>query len=256
MDRALTRALGFADDEIEHHFDAWSKHTHPDDADRLRQDAQAHIRGRTPFFENERRMVHQDGSNRWFLTRGSAVRQADGRVTRIIGTDTDITERKQVEASLEDARREFTRIARVTTLAQFAASIAHEVSQPLGAILMNSKACLTWLAGSGASTDELRAALLDIVDAANRADEVVTRDRDLFRQHRTTKQALDIKRIVSEVAMLVRTRLEQQHVALTMALDDTLPPSPATASSCSRSSSTCSSTASRPWKSWLRARAG
>ena len=92
-------------------------------------------------------MVHRDGSTRWFLTRGSAVRQADGRVTRIIGTDTDITERKQAEASLEDARREFTRIARVTTLAQFAASIAHEVSQPLGAILMNSKACLTVAGG-------------------------------------------------------------------------------------------------------------
>jgi two-component system sensor kinase FixL len=223
VDRALKRTLGFADDDIEHHFDAWSKHTHADDADRLRQDAQAHIHGGTQFFENERRMVHRDGSTRWFLTRGSAVRQPDGRVTRIIGTDTDITERKQVEASLEDARREFARIARVTTLAQFAASIAHEVSQPLSAILMNSKACLTWL-GSGASTTELRDALLDIVEAATRANEVVTRDRDLFRHHATTKQALDIKCIVNDVAMLVRTRLEQRHVALTMALDDTLPP--------------------------------
>ena len=224
VDPALSRALGIADHEVDNHVDPWDTALHPEDAARLRADAQACADGRTPSFESEHRMVHRDGSIRWFLTRGSSVRQADGRVTRITGTDTDITERKQVEASLEEARREFTRIARVTTLAQFAASIAHEVSQPLGAILMNSKACLRWLARPGASTTELRDALLDIVEAANRADEVVTRDRDLFRHHTTTKQALDITRIVTDVAMLVRTRLEQQHVALTLALDDTLPP--------------------------------
>jgi two-component system sensor kinase FixL len=223
VDPELKRALGFADHEIENQFDAWSKHVHPEDAGRLLLDAQAHLDGDTPYFENERRMVHRDGSIRWFLTRGSVVRQPDGRVVRITGTDTDITERKDAEARLEDARREFTRLARVTTLAQFAASIAHEVSQPMSAILMNSKACLRWLAGSEAPTAELRAALVDIVAAANRAQEVMTRDRELFRHHAAETQPLDIKGVVSEVAALARTRLAQSHVRLTMTLDDTLP---------------------------------
>jgi two-component system, LuxR family, sensor kinase FixL len=223
VDPALKRALGFADHEIENQFDAWCRHVHPADADRLLLDAQAHVAGGTLFFEIERRMVHRDGSVRWFLTRGSAVRQPDGRVVRITGTDTDITERKDAEARLEDARREFTRMARVTTLAQFAASIAHEVSQPMSAILMNSKACLRWLAGSGAPTADLRAALLDIVAAANRAQEVMTRDRELFRHHAADTQALDIKGVVTEVAALARTRLAQSHIELIMTLDDTLP---------------------------------
>jgi len=223
VDPALKRTLGFADHEIENRLDSWIAHAHAEDAARLQVDARAHLADGTPFFEHERRMVHRDGSIRWFLTRGSTVRQADGRVTRIAGTDTDITERKRAEANLEEARQEFTRIARVTTLAQFAASIAHEVSQPLGAILMNSKACLKWLAGADTSSDEIRAALADIVDSAKRAHEVLTRDRELFRHHAVETQTLDIGRIVRDVIALTRTRLEQGSVALTLALDDQLP---------------------------------
>jgi PAS domain S-box-containing protein len=224
VDPALKRALGYADREIDHRFESWKQHVHAEDADRLELEARAHVEAGTPFFEIERRMAHRDGSVRWFLTRGSAVRPAHGGVTRITGTDTDITERRHAEARLEDARREYTRMARVTTLAQFAASIAHEVSQPLGAILMNSKACLRWLAGSGVPTDELRAALQDIIDAANRAKQVVTRDRELFRHRTAEKQVLDLKRLAKDVAALSRTRLEQSSVELTMTLDDTLPP--------------------------------
>jgi signal transduction histidine kinase len=151
------------------------------------------------------------------------VREADGRVTRINGTDTDITERRHAEARLEDARHELTRMARVTTLAEFAASIAHEVSDPMGAILMNSKACLRWLEGegSGVRKDEVRAALQDIVESANRAKQVVNRDRELFRHRGTEKEALDIGRIVRDVAALARTRLEQSSVVLSMTLGDT-----------------------------------
>jgi PAS domain S-box-containing protein len=224
VDPALKRALGFADHEIESRFASWSQHVHPEDAGRLELDAQAHVAAGTPFFENERRMTHRDGSVRWFLTRGSAVREADGRVRQIIGTDTDITERKKVEARLEETRRELTRISRVTTLAEYAASIAHEVSQPLGAIVLHSKACLRWLTGGGAPTGELRDALSDIVEAANRADEVVTRNRDLFRHHATTKEALDIRRVVKDVIPFLRTRLEQHHIALVLRFDDTVPP--------------------------------
>lgn len=225
VDPALKHALGFDSDEVGNHFDSWSRHAHPEDADRLPLDAHAHVDGGTPFFEHERRMVHRDGSIRWFLTRGSAVRQADGSVARITGTDTDITERKRAEASLEEAQHEFTRMARVTTLAHFAASIAHEVSQPLSAILLHSRACLHRLAAPRASTDEVRAGLMDIIDSANRAHEVLTRDRDLFRHRASDKQGpLDIQRIVNDVAALARTRLEQSSVALSLTFDGDLPP--------------------------------
>ena len=221
VDPALKRALGFAEHEIGSRFDSWNRHVHPEDADRLHRDAHAHVGGRTASFEHERRMVHRDGSIRWFLTRGSAVRQADGSVTRITGTDMDITERKRAEADLEDARREFTRMARVTTLAHFAASIAHEVSQPLSAILMHSRAGLQRLAQQGGPTDEFRDGLLEIVDCANRAHEILTRDRDLFRNRASEKQEpLDITRIVDDVVALAQARLQQSGVTLSKTFDE------------------------------------
>ncbi len=220
VDPALRRALGFADDDEP---DSWDRALHPDDADRLRADAQACVDGRTPFFENEHRRVHRDGSVRWFMTRGSAVRHAGARVTRITGTVTDITERKRAEANLEETRHDLARVARVTSIDQCAASIAHELSQPLASIQLNSRACLRWLAGSGVSPDELHGALLDIAEAATLANGVITRDREQFRHRTAEKEVLDVNDIVREVASLVRTRLVQSQVALDVRLASDLP---------------------------------
>ena len=223
VDPAIRRALGFANHEGDNRLDPWDGAVHPEDAARLRADAQACVEGKLPFFENEHRMVHRDGSIRWFLTRGSAVRHADGRVKRLTGTDTDITERKRAEVNLEETRHELARVARVTSLAQCAASIAHELSQPLASIQLNSKACLRWLTGSGVSTDELHGALLDIAEAATLANGVISRDRELFRHHTVEKEVLDVNGIVHEVASLVRTRLYQSQVTLDVMLDNNLP---------------------------------
>ncbi len=223
VDPALKRALGFADHEIDNHLDSWGKRVHPEDISRVLMEAQAHIDGRTPCYECEHRMLHRDGSVRWFLARGSAERLPDGRVVRIIGTDTDITERKSAEAGLEETRHELARVARVTTLAEFAASIAHEVSQPLTAILMNVKACLRWLESPAPPSDDLHAALLDIADAANRANDVMSRNRTLFRHHTVEKQFLNINSVVRDVAALARTRLQQSQVTLETTLDEDLP---------------------------------
>jgi PAS domain S-box-containing protein len=222
VDPALRRALGFDDDESDEP-DSWDRALHPDDADRLRADAQACVDARTPFFENEHRRLHRDGSVHWFMTRGSAVRHADARVTRITGTVTDITERKRAEANLEETRHDLARVARVTSIAQCAASIAHELSQPLASIQLNSKACLRWMAGSGASTDELHGALQDIAEAATLANGVITRDREQFRYHTVEKEVLDVNDVVREVASLVRTRLQQSQVTLDVMLASDLP---------------------------------
>jgi PAS domain S-box-containing protein len=223
VDPTLRRALGFVDHDIDNRLDPWDTALHLEDAARLRADVQACAEGRTPSFESEHRMVHRDGSIRWFLTRGSAVRGAEGRVTRLTGTDTDITERKRAEANLEETRHELARVARVTSLAQCAASIAHELSQPLASIQLNSKACLRWLGGSGVSTDELHGALLDIAEAATLANGVITRDREQFRNHTVEKEVLNLNDIVHEVASLVRTRLQQSHVTLEVKLANNLP---------------------------------
>lgn len=223
IDPALKRALGFEDREIDNHIDAWSRRVHPEDATRFMAAARAHASGETPSFECEHRKVHRDGSVRWFLTRGSAERSSGGRAERIIGTDTDITDLKVAEAGLERTRHELARVSRVTTLAEFAASIAHEVSQPLTAILMNAQACLRWLRKPDPPNDELREALGEIAEAANRADDVMSRNRELFRHHTVQKQLVGINSVVAEVAVLARARLQHSSVTLETTLENGLP---------------------------------
>lgn len=92
--------LGFAEDEIDHTPEQWFSRVHPDDLDRLRFRLNAHLDGLTPHFEHEHRVRHRDGRYCWVLNRGLAVRDAQGQVTRMAGSQTDITARKQAEEQL------------------------------------------------------------------------------------------------------------------------------------------------------------
>lgn len=132
--------------------------------------------------------------------------------------------RHLAEAGLEQTRHELARVARVTTLAEFAASIAHELAQPLTAILANAQAGLRWVKGPSEKDDELRATLADIADAARLAREVTARNRRLFQQQPALKQRVDINGVVDDVVALARGRLERSGVALALALDPQLPP--------------------------------
>ena len=224
IDPALKSALGFAEAEIDNRLDSWLQHVHPDDVNRLVLDAHAHVHRNTLSFENEHRMIHRDGSVRWFLTRGSAVRVADGTAIRVIGTDTDITDRKSAEIRLEETRHELARVSRVTTLAQFASAVAHETSQPLNTILLNARACLRWLGRSAPSVDQLRTTLQDITEAAKQANEVIARHRGMASRRSVEKQTMDMNGIVRDVVTLARTRLHLSRVAVEMTLDQDVAP--------------------------------
>jgi diguanylate cyclase (GGDEF)-like protein/PAS domain S-box-containing protein len=92
--------LGFQDHEIENSLKEWYRRVHPEDLRRVKLEFNQHLRGLTPYFENEHRELHQDGHYRWVLTRGLAVRDDTGVAYRMAGSQTDITERKQVEKKL------------------------------------------------------------------------------------------------------------------------------------------------------------
>lgn len=111
----LKAMLGYADHEIRNHLDDWSRYVHPDDWERAMSAAAAYLRGETPLYELEHRMLHKDGSVRWMIVRGSVVRDAAGRPVRMAGTDTDITERKQVEAALRESEAKFRSIVAQST---------------------------------------------------------------------------------------------------------------------------------------------
>ena len=97
VDPILKQLLGYEDHEIRNHLDDWRRLVHPDDAAAVLRSTQDHIAGETPLFEVEHRMVHRDGSLRWFLVRGLVTRDAEGRAVSIAGTHTDVTKRKRNE---------------------------------------------------------------------------------------------------------------------------------------------------------------
>lgn len=102
VDPQLKQLLGFRDDEIRNHLDDWGLHVHPDDREAVRARAQACIEGGVDVYEIEHRMLHKDGSVRWFLARGSVLRRADSTPYRLVGTDSDITERKRVQEAIHE----------------------------------------------------------------------------------------------------------------------------------------------------------
>jgi len=93
--------LGYADDEFPDRLDAWREHVHPQDLAAVEAALDAHLQGATPHYEHHFRIRHRDGRYRWLLSRGSALRHANGRAYRVVGLDTDVSAIKRVEYVLE-----------------------------------------------------------------------------------------------------------------------------------------------------------
>ena len=106
LDPNLKAILGYRDDEIPDDLEIWAGFVHPDDKQPVMDAFQAHIDEKTPEYIFEHRMLHKDGSIRWILVRGTAIRDAQGNPIRVVGTDTDITQRKLAEEALRKTRDE------------------------------------------------------------------------------------------------------------------------------------------------------
>jgi len=107
LDPNVKALLGYEDSEIPNDIEVWTQYIHPDDKDAVMQAASDHLEGRTPAYVFEHRMLHKDGTIRWFMVRGTAVRDAGGNAVRMVGTDTDITERKRAEEALRESEEEY-----------------------------------------------------------------------------------------------------------------------------------------------------
>ena len=223
VDPSLKNILGFADHEIANHLDDWGLRVHPDDGERVMAAAQAHIDGRVPAFEAAHRMVHRDGSIRWFLARGAVVDRQDGRAIRMIGTDTDITAQKDAEQALEEAKAELARLTRLTDMGGLTAAIAHEVNQPLCAIVANASAALRWLGSDQPDISQVREALTDVVCDGKRASELIRRTRGLFERGELERRPVDFNNIVHSALALTRGSLEATRVSVRTQLDTALP---------------------------------
>jgi PAS domain S-box-containing protein len=195
---------------------------HPEDLARFMDEWKAALTEGKPL-ETEARLRRSDGEYRWLLIRAVPLRDETGKIVKWYGASADIEDRKRAEEALSKSQAELAHVTRVTTMGELAASIAHEVNQPLSAIMNNGSACLRWLNGAAPNFDEAREAARRVIRDGNRAGEVITRIRALLRKTDTEKARLDISQTIQEVVRLTRNEAARKGVAIRMELAADLP---------------------------------
>jgi len=194
----------------------WETAIHPEDRDRFLSEWRTAIATGKPM-EAEARVLRSDGQYRWLLIRNVPLCNKNGKVMKWYGTSTDIEDLKRAEAEREKLRQleaDLAHINRVDMMGELAASVAHEVNQPITGIVSNGSACLRWLAGDMPNLEEAREAARDIVRDGKRAGEVIARIRALTRRTAPPKEKLDLNEVVREVLALVNDQAKKNGVTI------------------------------------------
>ena len=201
----------------------WAEAVHPDDVDACIASYVGAFDARVPF-RLEYRLRRFDGEYRWVLDLGTPRYDSTRQFAGYIGCCFDITDWKQAEHALGEAREEIGRVSRLTALGEFAAALSHELRQPLTSIIMNARSSRHQLEKDPPDHQAAKEALDDLVAAGHRAEAVIQRNRELFRHQRVQTSPLDINAVVREVLVLSATRLQEHHVTMATELADDLPP--------------------------------
>ena len=171
-------------------------------------------------FEREARLRSAGGQYRRFLLRFAPLRDRQGDIVRWYASGTDIEDLKRAEeglrrqeAHLREAQAELAHANRVTTAGQLAASIAHEVAQPVAASVTNANAALRWLRADPPNLEETHQALGRIVRDGRRASDILGRIRALVRKAPSRRDQIEVNDMITEVLALTRAELRRNHIA-------------------------------------------
>ena len=189
----------------------WSSAVHPDDLTRFVDALHRALAAGEPM-ESEARLRQADGKYRWFLIRNVPLRDELGNIVNWYGTSIDIEDRKQAEDALRQAQADLAHVNRVNTMGELTASIAHEVNQPLAAVVASGYACLRFLSAQPPSLAKAQEAVESIVRDGTAAGEVVRRIRALFKRAAIEKVKLDLNEVIREVLSLLRGETERRLV--------------------------------------------
>jgi C4-dicarboxylate-specific signal transduction histidine kinase len=179
-----------------------------------------------PFRDFVYSVARGDGSAMYVQTSGKPFFDAKGSFLGYRGVSTDVTaavRAGEAEEALREVQAELAHVTRLTTLGELMASIAHEVNQPLAAIVANGDACLRWLGRDVPQLDEVRGAVEGMIDDGNRAAEVIRRVRALAKKTDALKAPLPINEVIDEVALLLQREVLSHQALLRLELATALP---------------------------------
>jgi PAS domain S-box-containing protein len=215
--------LGQTPDHVNSDAEACMDPLHPEDRERVSRGYWEGIRSGRGYSMEARFLRARDRTYRWHLNRAVPVRDAEGNILRFVGTSTDVHDWRQAQETLRNTQTEFAHMTRVMTMGELTASIAHEVNQPLGAIVTSAAAGARWLATKPPQMDKARRALERIANDGRRAAEVIRRIRALMKRQAPRKEWLDINETIREVIQLAQYQLRRSEILLESRLGQDLP---------------------------------
>lgn len=225
MEQANQRILDLFGASFEELSD-WRRVTHPEDVAPVRSRIEHSLRT-GELLECESRGLRADGVYRWFQTRGLPLRDNEGQIVRWYCLLIDITDLKRAEEGLRSVQERLSRAAQVAAVSELAASIAHEVNQPLSAVVAGGHACHRWLSGATPNVERALVSAERIIRDAKAAASIVTRVRSLFRHAVPAKRQLQLNSVIEEVCTLLAGDLRAAGIQLSLRLQSGLLPAAA-----------------------------
>ena len=201
----------------------WETFLHPDDREEtVKAFARAISSGES--YSVIHRVRRADGEYRWHHSMGEPLRDPDGKIIQWYGLAIDIDERKRAEDHLRDTRNKLSTASKIATVAELSASIAHELNQPLMALLGNAQAAKRWLAANPPDLTETNASIERILRDIRSADETMQRIRALFKSEPYEKRDEGVLDIIRESLRLVHDGLNKREIRIDWSIEGSLPP--------------------------------
>jgi len=185
------------------HFQPFLSYVHSDDREKIKEANQKALSIRTPVIV-EYRITRPDGELRFLRSFVEVIGDRPTEPIRMAGATQDITEQKRAEETLRRTLDEFAHLNRVAAMGELTGSMAHELNQPLAAILSNAQAASRFLCSDSPNLAEVRACLTDIITDDKRAGEVINGLRGLLKKAEPQTSMVDLNEVVTDVIRLVR----------------------------------------------------
>ncbi len=199
--------------------------THPDDRIQVRETIDRAAAG-LPRYTIEHRLIMPDGRVKYVRVVAHRLAQGDPNRLDFVGAVSDITERKRAEQerqTLRQLEQEIARINRVSMMGELAASLAHEVKQPIAGIAINAQACSNWLERAPPAMEQAREAVTRIANDAERAARIIDRNRELFSGRAPQRELIDVNEIIREMVALIWDVAIHHSISIACDLDHELP---------------------------------
>jgi len=221
----MFRLFGFDPQQGLPMFDQWLQRIHPEDRDKVKLASERTFLTKVNC-DLEFRVVKPDGTVKHIHGIGHPVLSATGELVQVLGTMVDVTERKRAEEARDRLRQlegDLEHINRVSTLGEMAASLAHEIKQPIAATITSANTCMEWLAHEPPNLDRARAAAARIDKYGNRAAEIIDRIRSFYKKAPPQRELVDLNGVIQEMLALLKCEADGCSVAMRTELAAELP---------------------------------